>query len=212
MFSLKGHMAKKELTTWGTKGFIADPATPTINPQTDMTVLCYAHGIFDGLEDLKYTGESTPTRTDSLNKILLDKDGNIVVRITDGGGYNKEKALQGFTAVDANNFVNIAIIPEGKSGGSLITCCERQTNINARFLLLSVNADATSKITPIGQQAIIQGLHYLLKTDAAKVSDCSVTFHNGGDMQIPAMATISGQHLPTGVRGACRSKSKIYGL
>lgn len=193
MFSLKGHMAKKELTTWGTKGFIADPATPTINPQTDMTVLCYAHGIFDGLEDLKYTGESTPTRTDSLNKIILDKDGNIVVRITDGGGYNKEKALQGFTAVDANNFVNIAIIPEGKSGGSLITCCERQTNINARFLLLSVNADATSKITPIGQQAIIQGLHYLLETNAAKVSDCSVTFHNGGDMQNPG----NGDHLWT---------------
>lgn len=193
MFSLKGHMAKKELTTWGTKGFIADPETPTTNPQMNMTVLCYAHGIFDGLEDLKYTGESTPTKNDSLNKIILDKDGNIVVRITDGGGYNKEKALQGFTAVDANNFVNIAIIPEGKSGGSLITCCERQTNINARFLLLSVNADATSKITPIGQKAIIQGLHYLLETNAAKVSDCSVTFHNGGDTQNPG----NGDHLWT---------------
>lgn len=193
MFSLKGHMAKKELTQWGTKGFIADPATPTINPQMNMTVLCYAHGIFDGLDEFDYKGGGTPVRTDSLNKILLDKDGNIVVRITDGGGYNKEKALQGFTAVDANNFVNIATIPEGKSNGSLITCCERQTNINARFLLLSVNADATSKITPIGQKAIIQGLHYLLKTDAANVSDCSVTFHNGGDMQNPG----NGDHLWT---------------
>lgn len=193
MFSLKGHMAKKELTTWGTKGFIADPETPTTNPQMNMTVLCYAHGIFDGLEDLKYTGESTPTKNDSLNKIILDKDGNIVVRITDGGGYNKEKALQGFTAVDANNFINIATIPGAKGGGSLITCCERQTNINARFLLLSVNADATSKITPIGQKAIIQGLHYLLETNAAKVSDCSVTFHNGGDTQNPG----NGDHLWT---------------
>ncbi len=193
MFSLKGHMAKKELTQWGTKGFIADPATPTINPQMNMTVLCYAHGIFDGLDEFDYKGGGTPVRTDSLNKILLDKDGNIVVRITDGGGYNKKKALQGFTAVDANNFVNIATIPEGKSNGSLITCCERQTNINARFLLLSVNADATSKITPIGQKAIIQGLHYLLKTDAANVSDCSVTFHNGGDMQNPG----NGDHLWT---------------
>ena len=193
MFSLKGHMAKKELTQWGAKGFIADPATPTINPQMNMTVLCYAHGIFDGLDEFDYKGGGTPVRTDSLNKILLDKDGNIVVRITDGGGYNKEKALQGFTAVDANNFVNIATIPEGKSNGSLITCCERQTNINARFLLLSVNADATSKITPIGQKAIIQGLHYLLKTDAANVSDCSVTFHNGGDMQNPG----NGDHLWT---------------
>lgn len=193
MFSLKGHMAKKELTQWRTKGFIADPATPTINPQMNMTVLCYAHGIFDGLDEFDYKGGGTPVRTDSLNKILLDKDGNIVVRITDGGGYNKKKALQGFTAVDANNFVNIATIPEGKSNGSLITCCERQTNINARFLLLSVNADATSKITPIGQKAIIQGLHYLLKTDAANVSDCSVTFHNGGDMQNPG----NGDHLWT---------------
>ena len=181
MFSLKGHMAKKELTTWANKGFIANPATPSVNPQTDMTVLCYAHGIFDGLQDMKYTGTTTPTKTDSLTKILLDEDGNIVVRITDGGGYNKKKALQGFVAVDANNFVNIAIIPEGKSGGSLVTCCERQTNINARLLLLSINADATSKITSIGEKAIIQGLHYLLQTDAAAVSDCSVTFHNNND-------------------------------
>lgn len=191
MFSLKGHMAKKELTTWGTKGFIADPATPTINPQTDMTVLCYAHGIFAHLPE-KANGTAT-TKKDSLENIIRDENNNIIVRITDGGGYNKKKALQGFTAVDANNFVNIAIIPEGKSGGSLVACCERQTNINARFLLLSVNADATSKITPIGEQAIIKGLHYLLETNAANVSDCSVTFHNGGDMQNPG----NGDHLWT---------------
>lgn len=191
MFSLKGHMAKKKLTTWGTKGFIADPATPTINPQTDMTVLCYAHGIFDHLPE-KANGTAT-TKKDSLENIIRDENNNIIVRITDGGGYNKKKALQGFTAVDANNFVNIAIIPEGKSGGSLVACCERQTNINARFLLLSVNADATSKITPIGEQAIIKGLHYLLETNAANVSDCSVTFHNGGDMQNPG----NGDHLWT---------------
>ena len=178
MFSLKGHMAKKKLTTWASKGFIADPATPTINPQTDMTVLCYAHGIFDQLPE-KAKGTAT-TKEDSLENIIRDENDNIIVRITDGGGYDKKKALQGFTAVDANNFVNIAIIPEGKSGGSLVACCERQTNINARFLLLSVNAGATSKITPIGTKAIIQGLYYLLKTDAANVSDCSVTFHNGG--------------------------------
>lgn len=199
MFSLKGHMAKKELTTWASKGFIADPATPTINPQTDMTVLCYAHGIFDHLPE-KAKGTAT-TKEDSLENIIRDENDNIIVRITDGGGYetikdNKKeypKALQGFTAVDANNFVNIAIIPEGKSGGSLVACCERQTNINARFLLLSVNAGATSKITPIGTKAIIKGLHYLLETNAAYVSDCSVTFHNGGDMQNPG----NGDHLWT---------------
>lgn len=191
MFSLKGHMAKKELTTWASKGFIADPATPTINPQTDMTVLCYAHGIFAHLPE-KANGTAT-TKKDSLENIIRDENNNIIVRITDGGGYNKNKALQGFTAVDANNFVNISIIPEGKSGGSLVACCERQTNINARFLLLSVNADATSKITPIGEKAIIKGLHYLLETDAANVSDCSVTFHNGGDMQNPG----NGDHLWT---------------
>lgn len=191
IFSLKGHMAKKKLTTWASKGFIADPATPTINPQTDMTVLCYAHGIFDHLPE-KANGTAT-TKKDSLENIIRDENNNIIVRITDGGGYNKKKALQGFTAVDANNFVNIAIIPEGKSGGSLVACCERQTNINARFLLLSVNADATSKITPIGEQAIIKGLHYLLETNAANVSDCSVTFHNGGDMQNPG----NGDHLWT---------------
>lgn len=179
MFSLKAHMAKAEFPTWATKGFIANPAKPAVNPQNDMTVLCLAHSIFDDLPE--YTG-SAPTTDDYQNKIIYNADGNIVVRITSEGGYDDKKALQGFEAVDATNFVNIAIIPTGKNNGTLITCCERQANINARLLILSVNADATSKLTPIGCQAIIKGLNYLLETDPVKVSDCSVTFNNkGGD-------------------------------
>lgn len=175
MFSLKAHMAKKEFPTWATKGFIANPAKPAVNPQNDMTVLCLAHNIFEGLPEYKGTAA---TEDDYNNKIIYNADGNIVVRITSEGGYDDKKALQGFEAVDATNFVNIAIIPTGKNNGTLITCCERQANINARLLILSVNADATCKLTPIGCQAIIKGLNYLLETDPVKVSDCSVTFHN----------------------------------
>ncbi len=178
MFSLKGHMAKKGLDLWASKGFIADPKTPASNPQQDMTVLCYAHGIFNDIPAWDKT-KGIPAKADSLNYIIRDADDNIVVRITNGGGYDKKKALQGFVAVDATNFVNIAVIPDG--AGKLITCCERQTDINARLLILSINADATSKISPVGMKAIIAGLNYLLDVEPAHVSDCSVTFHNNND-------------------------------
>lgn len=180
LLSLKAHMAKEEFPTWRDKGFTGNPATPS-STQKDMTVLCLAHGIFEGLTDYEGTA---PTDDDYASKIIYDANGNIVVRITSKGGYDKKdkkgKALQGFKAVDAANFVNIAIISDGGSG-SLVTCCERQANINARMLVLSVNADATSLITPIGQQAIIKGLEYLLQNDPIHVSDCSITFDNGGE-------------------------------
>lgn len=176
LLSLKAHMAKKEFPTWRDKGFTRNPEKPS-STQKDMTVLCLAHGIFEGLDEYKGTA---PTDDDYANKIIYDANGNIVVRITSKGGYEKSKALQGFKAVDAANFVNIAIISDGGSG-SLVTCCERQANINARMLVLSVNADATSLITPIGQQAIIKGLEYLLRNDPIHVSDCSITFDNGGE-------------------------------
>lgn len=176
LLSLKAHMAKEEFPTWKDKGFTGNPAKPS-STQKDMTVLCLAHGIFEGLADYKGTA---PTDDDYANKIIYDANGNIVVRITSKGGYDSNKALQGFKAVDAANFVNIAIISDGGSG-SLVTCCERQANINARMLVLSVNADATSLITPIGQQAIIKGLEYLLQNDPIHVSDCSITFDNGGE-------------------------------
>lgn len=176
LLSLKAHMAKEEFPTWKDKGFTGNPAKPS-STQKDMTVLCLAHGIFEGLADYKGTA---PTDDDYANKIIYDANGNIVVRITSKGGYDSNKALQGFKAVDAANFVNIAIISDGGSG-SLVTCCERQANINARMLVLSVNADATSLITPIGQQAIIKGLEYLLQNAPIHVSDCSITFDNGGE-------------------------------
>lgn len=176
LLSLKAHMAKEEFPTWKDKGFTGNPAKPS-STQKDMTVLCLAHGIFEGLADYKGTA---PTDDDYANKIIYDANGNIVVRITSKGGYDSNKALQGFKAVDAANFVNIAIISDGGSS-SLVTCCERQANINARMLVLSVNADATSLITPIGQQAIIKGLEYLLQNDPIHVSDCSITFDNGGE-------------------------------
>ena len=117
LLSLKAHMAKEEFPTWKDKGFTGNPAKPS-STQKDMTVLCLAHGIFEGMADYKGTA---PTDDDYANKIIYDANGNIVVRITSKGGYEKSKALQGFKAVDAANFVNIAIISDGGSG-SLVTC------------------------------------------------------------------------------------------
>lgn len=166
IFSLKGHMAKEALKLWQEKGFKADPQTPSPNPQNIMTVLCYAHGIFSGL----------PEGDDPETSIQHDANDNITVQITSKGGFDANKALQGFASTDSRNFVNIASIPNGD--GTLIACLERQENVAARMIVLSVNADATSFITPIGRQAIISACNYLLVTDPAAVSDCSVTFDN----------------------------------
>lgn len=184
MLSLKAHMVRDNLSNgvWKTqKGFIENAVTPDPKKQTVMSILCYAHSIFDGFDSEKLSNGTTWTQADSTNaltKIMVDEAQNIYIRMLTKGGFEDSKSLQGFTAVASENFINIGTIPD-KTHTSLITCCERQANLEARLMLLSINSHATSLLTEVGMKAIERILTYLLVTDPTKVSDCSIVFDNG---------------------------------
>ena len=156
IFSLKAHMAA--LDKWQAKGFTGNPLTPSDNPQTTMTVLCYAHEMFKDID--MGTGE------------------NKTITVTTGGGSDGGKALQGFATFDVVEFVNIATI-DGGTQGTLVACCERQKVVESRMMVLSINNTATQLITVDGYTAIGNILEYLLITDPIYVSDCSLVFTNG---------------------------------
>lgn len=156
IFSLKAHMAA--LDKWQAKGFTGNPLTPSDNPQTTMTVLCYAHEMFKDIN--MGTGE------------------NKTITVTTGGGSDGRKALQGFATFDVVEFVNIATI-DGGTQGTLVACCERQKVVESRMMVLSINNTATQLITGDGYKAIGNILEYLLITDPIYVSDCSLVFTNG---------------------------------
>lgn len=156
IFSLKAHMAA--LDKWQAKGFTGNPLTPSDNPQTTMTVLCYAHEMFKDIN--MGTGE------------------NKTITVTTGGGSDGRKALQGFATFDVVEFVNIATI-DGGTQGTLVACCERQKVVESRMMVLSINNTATQLITDDGYKAIKNILEYLLITDPIYVSDCSLVFTNG---------------------------------
>lgn len=184
MLSLKAHMVRDNLSNgvWKTqKGFTENAVTPDPKKQTVMSILCYAHSIFDGFDSEKLSNGTTWTQADSTNaltKIMVDEAQNIYIRMLTKGGFEDSKSLQGFTAVASENFINIGTIPD-KTHTSLITCCERQANLEARLMLLSINSHATSLLTEVGMKAIERILTYLLVTDPTKVSDCSIVFDNG---------------------------------
>ncbi len=123
-----------------------------------MTVLCYAHEMF--------------------KNINIGDDDDKVVAVTTGGGSDGEKALQGFATFDVVEFVNIATI-DGGAQGTLVACCERQKVVESRMMVLSINNTATQLITDDGYKAIGNILEYLLITDPIYVSDCSLVFTNG---------------------------------
>lgn len=184
MLSLKAHMVRDNLSNgvWKTqKGFTENAVTPDPKKQTVMSILCYAHSMFDGFSQANLSDGTTWTQADSTNaltNIMVDKDQNIYIRMLTEGGFEDSKSLQGFTAVASENFINIGTIPD-KTHTSLITCCERQANLEARLMLLSINSHATSLLTEVGMKAIESILTYLLVTNPTMVSDCSIVFDNG---------------------------------
>ena len=163
ILSLKAHMAA--LDAWQTKGFTSNPVVPGDGTegqaQLTLTVLCFSHDMFEGA-----TWDNEELRTLTILTQAY-KDGNTF------------KGIQGFPAISSSNFVNIAKIYDAKGDRNLVACCERQDVAEARFIMLSVNQGATQYINNKGTTAIDKLLTYLLWTDAAKVSDCSLTFDNG---------------------------------
>lgn len=184
MLSLKAHMVRKDLPNgvWKTqKGFTENAETPNPKKQTAMSILCYAHSMFEGIPRVGLSDGTTWTQADSTNaltNIMVDNAQNMYIRMLTKGGFEDSKSLQGFTAVASENFINIGTIPD-KTHTSLIACCERQANLEARLMLLSINSHATSLLTEVGMKAIESILTYLLVTDPTKVSDCSIVFDNG---------------------------------
>ena len=163
ILSLKAHMSA--LPKWSAKGFTSNPVVPGDGSegqaQKTLTVLCFSHDMFAGaLWD--NAEDRTLTILDNVYK--------------DGSTY---KGIQGFLAINSANFVNIAKVYDEKGARNLVACCERQDVTEARFIMLSINRGATKYINDKGQDAIDKLLKYLLWTDAANVSDCSLTFDNG---------------------------------
>lgn len=159
IFSLKAHMAALE--KWKAKGFTGNPHVPD-KSQLSMSVLCYAHEMFKGLTE------------------AVGND-NHEIKIAYQQGDEDGKTLQGFTAFDIVEFVNIATI-DGGSQGTLVACCERQKVVESRMMVLAINNQATKYISSDGYLAIKNILEYLLITDPVFVSDCSLVFTNGLDL------------------------------
>lgn len=182
MLSFKTHMVVKTPSSWAVKGFTTSPTVPK-TPQTHMNIVCYAHPMFNALSHLA-TDEVSPDHYE---------EGQMVYKMLTGGGYDKSKGIQGFELSDAGNFVTIAFTrynatasapaadgtvtwTPGAEDRKLIAACERQTNIEARMILLSINADALCKLTEAGIAMVDSTLQYLLESDPLKVADCSLTF------------------------------------
>lgn len=163
ILSLKAHMSA--LPKWSAKGFTSNPVVPGDGTegqaQKTLTVLCFSHDMFAGA-DWDNADDRTLTILDNVYK--------------DGNTY---KGIQGFLAINSANFVNIAKVYDAKGNRNLVACCERQDVTEARFIMLSINRGATQYINEKGSEAIDKLLEYLLWTDAANVSDCSLTFDNG---------------------------------
>ena len=162
--SLKAHIAKAGMEQWTDKGFVALPEVPN-RTQTTIDLLCYAHSVFQrGMTNKvqELASEGTPAQK---------------IEILSGGGYDKGKGLQGFLARNMTGFVNIGTIPSGDT--ILVACCERQKNLSARLMVLSVNAHAMCRMTEKGCNSVLSMMDYLLDTNPANVDDCSIIFDNG---------------------------------
>lgn len=165
--SLKAHIAKAGMGQWMDKGFVALPEVPS-STQTTIDLLCYAHSVFQRVITNKNKGQG----------LALDGTPAQKIEILSGGGFDNGKGLQGFLARDMAGFVNIGTIPSGDT--ILVACCERQKNLSARLMVLSVNAHAMCRMTEKGCNSVLSMMDYLLDTNPTHVDDCSITFDNGG--------------------------------
>ncbi len=153
ILTLKAHMVG--LNKWTALGFTASASVP--NPSLkSMEVMCYAHPMFYGIEGFS-----------SANPIL-----EMLSNVKD------KKGMQGLKLTDASKFLIIATDPGNAQG--VTTCFERQLNINARFMVISIYEGATQYITEKGEQVIDRVLQYLMQVDPTQVSDCAIVFKGQG--------------------------------
>lgn len=149
----------------------SNPYNPSTLQQR-MKLLCAAHQIFDPAIEIGVY----PDGGDEYVNVLTNTSGT--------------KTLQGFSPVSIPDFIFIATI-DGGSYGELVTCCERQTVIQARFMILGIESTGMNAMEPGAKQMVKQILDYLLIADPLLIADCSLVFDNGGDGAAPG----SGDHL-----------------
>ena len=190
MLSLKAHMVSKSPSKWAAKGFTTAPMHVTGGDgRIYMNIVCYAHPMFDGIKE-------------AGDHIFRDHDekSQIVYEVLTEPGYENSKGLQGFEIDAAENFVTIGLIhynataaedypttgelswTPGSKDRMLVAAVERQTNLEARLIVLAVNCGAQSKFTETGRTIVHKCLEYLLSdaTDPiTPVADCAFTFDNG---------------------------------
>lgn len=174
-------------TKWVKKGFTTAPVVPK-QTATYVNIVCYAHPMFEDIDDIndQYTFHDD------------DDPNQLVYQVLTGPGHEGKKGIQGFELADADNFVTIGLVHYNAIAEEvthddhthiswnaeandrlLVAMAERQTNIEARMMLFSLNCGAQSLQTEGGRQVILKCLEYLLETDPLKVADCRMTFDNG---------------------------------
>ena len=187
MLSFKTHMVAKSPSKWAAKGFTTSATENKADGRLNLNIVCYAHPMFEHLKD----GANVYRDADNSSEL--------VYTMLSGTGYEGSKGMQGFEIDAAENFVTIGLThynasaaPNTPSTGNLrwtpnsgdrmlVTVAERQTNIEARFILFSINCGAQSKLTDKGEEVILACLEYLLDDDPLHVADCSFTFDNGAN-------------------------------
>lgn len=149
----------------------SDPYNPSPKQKT-MKLLCAAHQIFDPAVEIGVYTSGGEEYVDVLASL------------------SGSRTLQGFSPVSIPDFIFIATIHDDVHG-ELITCCERQTEIKARLMILGIESSGMNYMNDGSKQMVKQILDYLLIADPTMIADCSLVFDNGNDGAI----TGGGDHL-----------------
>lgn len=187
ILTMEAFVAK--LANWKAKGISGTPQSPTTRQYT-MLLQCKDHEIFAGTELTKVgEGEDEMYRVSMVCDTLEDYK---TLDATYGAGthesdknyqYGKKPALQGFTftaEMAEDDLLPLGLIDDG-SGNDLQVGIERQTEMEARLMVLGINSYAMERLTDDGQTVVVNALKYLMKKNSEDIADCSNTFVGGAE-------------------------------
>lgn len=187
ILTMEAFVAK--LANWKAKGISGTPQSPTTRQYT-MLLQCKDHEIFSGTKLTKVgEGDETMYRVSMVDNtqeeyVSLDATyGEGAHADKSGYEYASKPALQGFTFTKEmldNDLLPLGLINDG-SGNDLQVGIERQTEMEARLMVLGINSYAMERLTDDGQTVVVNALKYLMKKNAEDIADCSNTFVGGDD-------------------------------
>lgn len=177
IFSTKAYVST--LSKWKALGINANPNDP-VQTQKWMNITCSSHTMF---RDIDFEHD-VPVETGSDEYVFT---------MLDAAGFDNGKALQGFdfsqvgrdftmvatTHNDATARIEgMVVTPDniGPKDKLLVVSMERQLVMDARLLMLVLNADAHSQLSTQGINVIVSALKYLLITNEDDIVDCSKVF------------------------------------